>query len=83
MYTSRNVFTLPDINVGDADGEECAKEIDKELAETKELGAQLTETRLRHLGLSAEFREAEQMLADMKSSLFGKHGLYSLAYSRN
>ena len=46
-------------------------ELDKEIRGTEELGAQLSEMRQRHLGLSTEFREAEQMLADMKSSLFG------------
>ena len=77
LYASRNIFTLPDeARGGDLGGDESTEELDKEIAETRELSEQLAALRQRHWGLSTEFREAEQMLADMKSSLFGSSDLH-------
>ena len=63
LYTRRNIF------VG-SKGEDSAA-LDKEMEEVREQSMKLAEYRQKYAELSEECREAEQMLADMKSSLFG------------
>lgn len=75
LYASRNIFVHPDSDLstdsnGSA-GSATAKLVDEELEETKVLTVELTQLRRRYLGLTSECRELEQLLADMKSSLFG------------
>jgi ribosomal protein L29 len=75
LYASRNIFVYPDDDMGvdlnGSAGSAIAKLVDEELEETKALTAELTQLRRRYLGLTSEGRELEQLLADMKSSLFG------------
>jgi len=53
------------------DGITSSGDLDAELAETRALSEKLGQVRRRYLTLTSECREAEQILADMKSSLFG------------
>jgi hypothetical protein len=45
--------------------------IDERIEETKKLSSELLELRQTHSNLATECKEVEQILADMKSSLFG------------
>ena len=51
--------------------DKAAEELDNEIKETKKLCAQLANMRRQYLSLTSECRDVEQVLADMKSSLFG------------
>ena len=69
LYTKRNIFV-------ESTGEESNHEqieIDKEIQEVKDQAVKLADLRQKYAEMSNEYREAEQMLADMKSSLFGTH----------
>ena len=69
LYTKRNIFV-------ESTGEESNHEqieIDKEIQEVKDQAAKLADLRQKYAEMSNEYKEAEQMLADMKSSLFGIH----------
>ena len=74
LYSRRNIFVE---SAGEEDSHEQI-EMDKEIQEIKDQAAKLADLRRKYAEMSNEYREAEQMLADMKSSLFGIYSSFLL-----
>ena len=66
LYAKRNIFT--ESTGGD---DSYNGELEQKIQEVKDEAAKLTDLRQKYADMANECREAEQMLADMKSSLFG------------
>ena len=72
LYSRRNIFTIKDDSLTNTGSDiSSSSVIDERIEETKKLSSELLELRQTHSNLATECKEVEQILADMKSSLFG------------
>ena len=71
LYSRRNIFTIKDDSLTYMESDISSNIIDERIEETKKLSSELLELRQTHSNLATECKEVEQILADMKSSLFG------------